>query len=468
VIVTYLGHQGWSIESSAGHVFVDPVFRTIGNAGVQLPVWPDREIDPDALGPIAGIILSHEHSDHFDIDTLYRMPWRGTVYVSNRSSRPMIELLAAIGYDVVRMAPYQVLAFPGVRITVLPLEWSLLEPDAYGFLAQGDDGTSFFTSVDGMPHEDTVRWLRRHCPKRSVDNFTNNYLEPLPELTGFSGVDAYSAGTMASMMISGVEKLAPGRVVFSGQGWSYPPKYSALNHRFFNVTHERMLPILQRIYPAIRWEAPEPGTRIGLGDEAADGTRAPFVVPRTTTARDYAGYTVAAEGKPWSRVTRLPAAELGRAVDFVRHRFGQLINAHAPDLMKHLYLLSALPDNGLLPTVALRLRDDSGNRHFLLDQGWLEFVPAPPGTDLRRDVAGGVEIWASDLLLLADGREEPYLVYETAVRRWSNAPEIIGTALHVHMFLPFGPRQQPSAFEASYRGRLAEVSGAAARPGSAA
>ncbi|MCZ4610023.1 MBL fold metallo-hydrolase [Streptomyces sp. Lzd4kr] len=458
MIVTYLGHQGWSVESAMGHVLIDPVFRSIGNAGVQLPIWPDREIDPATLGLISGIILSHEHSDHFDIETLYRIPWRGTVYVSYRSSRPMIEIIEGMGYSVTRMTPYQVIEFSGVRITVLPLLWSLLEPDAYGFLIEGDDGTSFFTSVDGMPHENTVAWLRRNCPKRTADNFTNNYMEPLPELTGSAGGDLYAAGAITSTMIHGVEKLEPTRVVLSGQGWSYPPQYSELNHRFFNVTHERMLPILTQVYPHIRWEAPEPGTRIGLAHESLDGAMAPFVASRSTTSRDYDGYTAAAEGRPWSRITRLSEPEMRRVTDFVRQQFGQKLNAYAPDLMRQLFSMSTIPENRLLPTVALRMRDDSGSRHYLLDQGWLEFVPAPKGTDLRRDVAGGVEIWASDLLLLAEGREEPYLVYETAVRRWSNAPAIIGSALHVHMFLPFGPRLQPAEFRRSYEARLAEVS----------
>jgi hypothetical protein len=153
----------------------------------------------------------------------------------------------------------------------------------------------------------------------------------------------------------------------------------------------------------------------------------------------------------------LPEPDLARLLTFVRGDFGRLINAYAPTLMQKLFLLAADESTKLLPTIGLRLLDDSGPRHYLLDQGWLEFVPAPHGTDLRTDVAGGFEVWASDLLLLADGAEEPYLVYETAVRRWSNAPETIGTALHVHAFAGFGPRLQPTKFGDSYQRRLTEV-----------
>lgn len=463
MLITYLGHQGWAADTPAGCVLIDPIFRTIGNAGVQLPIWPDREIDPDLLGPIAGIVLSHEHSDHFDIDTLHRMPWRGTVYISDRSSRSMSAILLDMGYEIQRMQPYQTLSFPELNITALPLAWSILEPDSYGFLLRGADETTFFTSVDGMPHKNTIRWLHRECPHRSVDNFTNNYMEPLPELTGRRGSDRYATGAMTATMIAAVEQMRPRRVVLSGQGWSYPPEYSDLNHRFFNITHRRMLPVLAEIYPDIGWEAPQPGTIIGLGGERQDGEIADFVITRTTTPRDYQGYTTPRTGRPWSGVTSLDECELDRLLTFVHTDFGQQVNAHAADLMAQLYTLSTQQSSSVMPTVALRLLDDSGPRHYLLDQGWLEFIPAPPGTNLRTDVAGGVEIWASDLLLLVDGREEPYLVYETAVRRWSNAPGVIGEALHVRLFAGFGPRIQPGPYYESYRRRWAQVEQASAR-----
>jgi hypothetical protein len=157
-------------------------------------------------------------------------------------------------------------------------------------------------------------------------------------------------------------------------------------------------------------------------------------------------------------VRRLTGDELRSVVEFVTGTFGKLINQYSPDLMTELYHMAATPGERLLPTVGLRLRDESGARHFVLDPGWLEFVPAPADLDLRNQIAGGVEIWASDLLLLAEGREEAYLIYETAVRRWSNAAHRIGNHVHVRMFAPFAPRFQPDQFGRSYRARLAEVS----------
>jgi hypothetical protein len=456
MIVTYLGHQGWALSAGEGVVLIDPVFRSIGNGAAQLPVWPDREIDPQLLGPIAGLIISHEHSDHFDVDTLYRMPWRGDVFVSGRSSSALTTLLTDLGYTVQRMGAYTVMDFGGITVTSLPLEWSLLEPDAYGFLAESDDGTSFFTSVDGMPHENTVKWLRANCPRRTIDNFTNNYLEPLPELTGIAGTDVYSTGTMVERMIAGTELLTPQRVVMSGQGWSYPAEYSELNRRFFSVTHQRLVPILQDIYPHIDWSAPEPGTSIDLSGKTED-TSADFVVSRTPSTRDYLGFADVREGSPWTRVRDLPPSEMAEVCRYLGDGFGQVVNAHAPELMQGLYSLASDPDVSVAPTVAVRLLNGTSASHYLLDHGTLTFTPVPAEMDIKRDTAGGIEIWASDLLHLMHGREEAFLIAETAVRRWSNAPNVIGRALHIDMLLGFAPRFQQDGYLTMYRQRLEVV-----------
>jgi hypothetical protein len=463
MILTYLGHQGWALSARSGAVLIDPIFRTIGNGNVQLPVWPDREIAPEKLGPVAGLIISHEHSDHFDVDTLYRMPWRGDVFVSDRSSTALTTLLTDLGYAVRKMRPYMTMNFDDVTVTSVPLEWSLLEPDPYGFLANCSDGTSFFTSVDGMPHKQTVRWLKQNCPQRTIDNFTNNYLEPLPELTGVAGADNYSTGTMVQRMISATEMLAPRRVVLSGQGWSYPVDYSELNARFFSVTHQTLVPIMRQIYPRIGWEAPQPGTAIDLNGRTPDGV-VDYIVRREPSHRDYAGFTAARDGAPWSRTAELPDDQMIAVERYVASEFGRQVNAHAPELMEGLYALASDPANTLRPTVALRLLNGQTATHYILDHGSLTFAPAPTGLNVRRDAAGGIEMWASDLYNLINGHEEAFLIAETAVRRWSNAPRNIGRALHIDMLLGFAPRFQPNGYLEMYRMRFDIVRQQASQP----
>ena len=39
-------------------------------------------------------------------------------------------------------------------------------------------GASFLTGIDTVPHPDVLGWLARHCPARTLDNLTNNFVEP--------------------------------------------------------------------------------------------------------------------------------------------------------------------------------------------------------------------------------------------------------------------------------------------------
>ena len=118
----------------------------------------------------------------------------------------------------------------------------------------------------------------------------------------------------------------------------------------------------------------------------------------------------------------------------------------------------------MLPTVALRLLNGQTATHYVLDHGSLAFELAPAGLNVRRDTAGGIEMWASDLYNLINGHEEAFLVAETAVRRWSNAARNIGRALHIDMLLGFAPRFQPNAYLEMYRMRLDVIRRQASQP----
>ena len=69
----------------------------------------------------------------------------------------------------------------------------------------------------------------------------------------------------------------------------------------------------------------------------------------------------------------------------------------------------------------------------------------------------GMEMWASDLLSLIDADEEAFLVYESSVRHWNNAPTLLSSAIPVEAFAWFAPRYRPREYLASYRRRLANL-----------
>lgn len=74
--VTFLGHQSWLVSNNNTHILIDPVlydgFGSIDDNGIE--IFPPRKIDIDLMPQINAIIISHEHSDHFNIPTLKKFP----------------------------------------------------------------------------------------------------------------------------------------------------------------------------------------------------------------------------------------------------------------------------------------------------------------------------------------------------------------------------------------------------------
>jgi L-ascorbate metabolism protein UlaG (beta-lactamase superfamily) len=72
IVVTFIGHATFLIQTPAGNVLTDPVYaERAGPGGLLGPRRVRRPaIDFDALPPIAMVLLSHNHYDHCDIQAL--------------------------------------------------------------------------------------------------------------------------------------------------------------------------------------------------------------------------------------------------------------------------------------------------------------------------------------------------------------------------------------------------------------
>src|SRR5882757_5043476 len=177
--ITFLGHQGWQVENNKGRSFLlDPILEEIGNGAARLPVWPQRRLDFTKMAPIEAVIISHEHADHFSLETLNALPKRCPVYVSDLASFAMLSAIQDLGFLVQRFKPLETFAINGIKITALPALYNKLEPDVYALLLQDDSDASFLTAIDTVAHPDIFGWLAQHCPQRTLDNLTNNFVEP--------------------------------------------------------------------------------------------------------------------------------------------------------------------------------------------------------------------------------------------------------------------------------------------------
>ncbi len=102
-----------------------------------------------------------------------------------------------------------------------------LEPDVYALLVRDDGGASFLTAIDTVSHPDVFAWLTQNCPQRTLDNLTNNFVEPRQPLFDDEHSYTKSRATVAANMMEFVQKFQPKRAVISGQGWCFKPPVRA-------------------------------------------------------------------------------------------------------------------------------------------------------------------------------------------------------------------------------------------------
>ena len=118
--ITFLGHQGWRFENEGRAFLLDPILEQIGNGRAALPVWPERRLDFRKLGPLDAVIVSHEHADHFSLDTLAALPAHCRIYLSDLSSFAMGTAVADLGFEVARFSALRSFTICGLTITALP------------------------------------------------------------------------------------------------------------------------------------------------------------------------------------------------------------------------------------------------------------------------------------------------------------------------------------------------------------
>lgn len=102
---TFLGHQSWLIEEGDTKLLLDPLlFDTFGmHESFGIEVVPPRQIDPEYLQDISGIVISHEHSDHFHLPSLNLLPRTVPVFLGVLTLSPVVSALEELGFTVVKL-----------------------------------------------------------------------------------------------------------------------------------------------------------------------------------------------------------------------------------------------------------------------------------------------------------------------------------------------------------------------------
>ncbi len=156
--VTWLGHATALIQLDGQTLITDPTFATVGAGAVKRLAPAPLAIE--ALPPIDGILVSHNHYDHLDLPALRALRRRfeaAPVYVPSGLGGWMRRKL---GEPVVELAWWGAAEQGAVRVWAVPAHhWSArLLVDARrshwcGFVVEGEAGRVYFAGDTGAgPH----------------------------------------------------------------------------------------------------------------------------------------------------------------------------------------------------------------------------------------------------------------------------------------------------------------------------
>ncbi len=455
--ITFLGHQGWYFENDGRGFLLDPILESMGNGAARLPIWPRRRLDFARFEPLDAVIISHEHADHFSLETLHALPRRCRVYISDLSSYAMTTAISELGFSVERFSALRSFTINGITVTPLPGLYNTLEPDTYALLMQDASGASFLTGIDTVAHPDVCAWLAQHCPVRTLDNLTNNFVEPRQPLVRDAMSYAKSRGVVVASLMDFVQKFQPRRAVICGQGWSFAGEKAHLNSSFFSVDNAWLTHAAREIVPQTEWFEGAPGMRFTLQHDHIDVDESELIGPVERIDRhfDPAAVKMADPFPPWSSARVLPPDRFQSVREFVLQKLGEGIGAHAPKLMELLYYLKFQDIGQLVPNLGLSIRNGDARYLFELDYGHLQFREVKAGRS--KAPAVGIEMWASDLELLVGAQEESFMIYESAMQRWSHVPHIIDEGALIEALMWFTPRFRSREFLAFYRMQIAAL-----------
>jgi L-ascorbate metabolism protein UlaG (beta-lactamase superfamily) len=104
--ITFVGHQTWLLSAAGTNVLVDPILGTrFGNSiesMYEMRLYPPRRVDFDAMPEIHAAIVSHEHIDHFNLETFARLPRTCAVLVGKLMLDSVVRAIEALGFSVRR------------------------------------------------------------------------------------------------------------------------------------------------------------------------------------------------------------------------------------------------------------------------------------------------------------------------------------------------------------------------------
>jgi len=471
---TYLGHQGWLIETATTHILVDPVLadRTVGTADDPLAMYPPRRVDLAAFPPIDAVVVTHEHPDHVNLPTLLRLDRSIPIHLPARASTAVRGLLAELGFrwhpmrsgDVISVGDLEIHPYHCNDITLD--EWDVTPLVIRDRAGEG----SLATLIDAPEADAFACFAVERAGRVGLWVLSHNRMDLFPTRAGARQErDEEATANLAREFIGRFERSfrslpRPETLLVLSMGLALVGDLAWMNRHVFPGEARHLAPILAEQLRDVLVRAPQPGHRFSLcrGKLIGEDLWRPFLA--TIDPREWPPHAAepfhgaAPDYAPAIGRRDFTAADLDALLDELRTFAGHL---YGGALMRSLYV--GIGGSGeRADGVAFSLRTDA--ERIVLAYGpeacAFERVRCD---DPRSAFTAGFECWAGDLLSVL--RLEIYAgcVLLGRCRMWNAAPDRLGGDLASELLLYTHPLRFPGRALERYR-RVAATLAASVGP----
>jgi hypothetical protein len=461
--VTFLGHQGWLIETAGTRLLVDPLLGPgLGNMPEDgFDVFPPRRIDVEAFPPIDAVVATHEHSDHLSLPSLMRLDPRIPVFLPARTSAAAGGIVRELGFrvellrtdEVVRVGDLEVHPFPAGEAT--RDEWDvtpLLIRDRAG------DG-SLATSIDAVESPAFARFATERAGTIGLWASTHNHMDLFPVRDGGAQErDGEVTERLTKSLVGQFERhfgreRRPLVLAILASGFSYRGDLAWMNRHVFPGQPANIVGAIgTRLGVPVR--APLPGQCLSFsrGALAGESPSRPFLA----TLEGAAWPPHAAEPFEGAVPDYAPACakrdfsteDLASLLDALRRFAGYL---YGGELFRALYAAGDEAIAGRRAAVGFALRTTSETLTLTYRPEACAFEPVAGSRDPHGELVAGLSCWASDLLAVLRFELFSGYVLIGRYRKWNLAEERLRCDLDGDLALYTHPLRHPERTLELYR-----------------
>ena len=241
--IQLIGHASIFVETKDLRILIDPVLWDPHQEGL-LDMCPRRQVVHERLPEFDCLIISHRHLDHFDIQTLAKLPKSVRVLI------PQDELIESclreLGYTSINpLKDFSQVRFGLTRILTTASENPVPE---FGVVVVDDSGV-FWNQVDTEPSQSTISFV--HSRYSEVDLLLAAW-QPMLELSYQFNQNLSFPYQEYSKLLAAVSLIQPRAIAPGANGFEYLNGSSWLNQVVFPVTREQFCRDVKLACPTVR------------------------------------------------------------------------------------------------------------------------------------------------------------------------------------------------------------------------